>query len=208
MFGRTPSPRRRSASTPDRRRHDGSRRHRVRRRIAHRRHGDRQRHGGRRQAGHAGGQRAGAGRRPHRGDARRDQRHGQRPGRRAATTSSCSRRRASPATCRYRTLEMHVGAVIDGRLEHVQAEPGSASVVELKRAARNPLNGPVSPSSGSDLTGIRHVNSIIGASEPPRLREQQSNECNDRSEDAAQPADRRCPPRWSSPTRPRRRFAR
>lgn len=32
----------------------------------------------------------------------------------------------------YRTLEMHVGAVIQGRLVH--AEPGSASVVELKRA--------------------------------------------------------------------------
>ena len=31
----------------------------------------------------------------------------------------------------YRTLEMHVGAVIQGRLSH--NEPGSASVVELKR---------------------------------------------------------------------------
>ena len=33
----------------------------------------------------------------------------------------------------YRTLEMQQGAVVDGRLNH--AEPGSASVVELKRAA-------------------------------------------------------------------------
>ena len=33
----------------------------------------------------------------------------------------------------YRTLEMHLGAVVQGRLNH--AEPGSASVVELKRAA-------------------------------------------------------------------------
>lgn len=33
----------------------------------------------------------------------------------------------------YRTLEMHVGAVIDGRLAHAQSEPGSAAVVELKR---------------------------------------------------------------------------
>lgn len=33
----------------------------------------------------------------------------------------------------YRTLEMHVGAVVHGRLVH--AEPGSAAVVELKRAA-------------------------------------------------------------------------
>jgi cytoskeletal protein CcmA (bactofilin family) len=33
----------------------------------------------------------------------------------------------------YKTLEMHVGAVIQGRLNHAQAEPGSASVVELKR---------------------------------------------------------------------------
>ncbi|GMU71407.1 MAG: polymer-forming cytoskeletal protein [Burkholderiales bacterium] len=33
----------------------------------------------------------------------------------------------------YKTLEMHVGAVIQGRLNHGQAEPGSASVVELKR---------------------------------------------------------------------------
>jgi cytoskeletal protein CcmA (bactofilin family) len=31
----------------------------------------------------------------------------------------------------YKTLEMHVGAVIRGRLSH--AEPGAASVVELKR---------------------------------------------------------------------------
>jgi cytoskeletal protein CcmA (bactofilin family) len=32
----------------------------------------------------------------------------------------------------YRTLEMHLGAVVQGRLNHV--EPGTASVVELKRA--------------------------------------------------------------------------
>ena len=32
----------------------------------------------------------------------------------------------------YKTLEMHVGAVIQGRLIH--AEPGTASVVEIKRA--------------------------------------------------------------------------
>ena len=32
----------------------------------------------------------------------------------------------------YRTIEMHVGAVVQGRLSHT--EPGSASVVELKRA--------------------------------------------------------------------------
>ena len=31
----------------------------------------------------------------------------------------------------YRTLEMHVGAVIEGRLIHT--EPGTAAVVELKR---------------------------------------------------------------------------
>jgi cytoskeletal protein CcmA (bactofilin family) len=35
----------------------------------------------------------------------------------------------------YRTLEMHLGAVIQGRLNH--AEPGTASVVELKRAGGN-----------------------------------------------------------------------
>ncbi|MCC6379048.1 MAG: polymer-forming cytoskeletal protein [Burkholderiales bacterium] len=33
----------------------------------------------------------------------------------------------------YKTLEMHVGAVIQGRLNHGAAEPESASVVELKR---------------------------------------------------------------------------
>jgi cytoskeletal protein CcmA (bactofilin family) len=33
----------------------------------------------------------------------------------------------------YKTLEMQQGAVVDGRLE--RAEPGSASVVELKRVA-------------------------------------------------------------------------
>ena len=32
----------------------------------------------------------------------------------------------------YKTLEMHVGAVLRGKLNH--AEPGSGSVVELKRA--------------------------------------------------------------------------
>lgn len=32
----------------------------------------------------------------------------------------------------YKTLEMHVGAVVQGRLNH--AEPGTASVVEIKRA--------------------------------------------------------------------------
>jgi cytoskeletal protein CcmA (bactofilin family) len=34
----------------------------------------------------------------------------------------------------YRTLEMHVGAFVQGRLEPVEAAPGPASVVELKRA--------------------------------------------------------------------------
>jgi cytoskeletal protein CcmA (bactofilin family) len=33
----------------------------------------------------------------------------------------------------YRSLEMHVGAVVQGRLNHV--EPGTASVVEFKRIA-------------------------------------------------------------------------
>jgi len=33
----------------------------------------------------------------------------------------------------YRTLAMHVGAVIQGRLIHNDNEPGSAAVVELKR---------------------------------------------------------------------------
>src|SRR6266568_3002316 len=33
----------------------------------------------------------------------------------------------------YRTLEMHVGAIVEGKLIH--AEPESASVVELKRAS-------------------------------------------------------------------------
>jgi cytoskeletal protein CcmA (bactofilin family) len=32
----------------------------------------------------------------------------------------------------YKTLEMHVGAIVQGRLIH--AEPGTASVVEMKRA--------------------------------------------------------------------------
>ena len=35
----------------------------------------------------------------------------------------------------YRKLEMHMGAVIDGRLAHGADEPGTASVVELKRVA-------------------------------------------------------------------------
>jgi len=33
----------------------------------------------------------------------------------------------------YRTLEMQVGAVVEGRLDH--SEPGTAAVVELKRVA-------------------------------------------------------------------------
>jgi cytoskeletal protein CcmA (bactofilin family) len=35
----------------------------------------------------------------------------------------------------YRSLEMHVGAVVKGRLNH--AEPGTASVVEFKRIGGN-----------------------------------------------------------------------
>ena len=34
----------------------------------------------------------------------------------------------------YRTLEMHMGSVIHGALQHVPTEPASASVVKLKRA--------------------------------------------------------------------------
>jgi len=33
----------------------------------------------------------------------------------------------------YRTLEIHVGAFVQGRLDPVEGEPGTASVVELKR---------------------------------------------------------------------------
>lgn len=36
----------------------------------------------------------------------------------------------------YRTLEMHVGAVIQGRLDPGHAEPGTAAVVELKRSGK------------------------------------------------------------------------
>jgi cytoskeletal protein CcmA (bactofilin family) len=36
----------------------------------------------------------------------------------------------------YRTLEMHIGAVIQGRLDPGNAEPGSAAVVELKRGGK------------------------------------------------------------------------
>jgi cytoskeletal protein CcmA (bactofilin family) len=36
----------------------------------------------------------------------------------------------------YKTLEMHVGAVIQGRLDPGNAEPGSAAVVELKRGGK------------------------------------------------------------------------
>lgn len=43
----------------------------------------------------------------------------------------------------YRTIEMHVGAVVEGRLEHVQAgEPGTAAVVELKRGPDKPAQRP------------------------------------------------------------------
>jgi cytoskeletal protein CcmA (bactofilin family) len=37
----------------------------------------------------------------------------------------------------YKTLEMHIGAQLQGRLEPGQAEPGTAAVVELKRAGGN-----------------------------------------------------------------------
>lgn len=33
----------------------------------------------------------------------------------------------------YRTLEMHVGALVEGRLQPLGAEPAAAAVVELKR---------------------------------------------------------------------------
>jgi cytoskeletal protein CcmA (bactofilin family) len=35
----------------------------------------------------------------------------------------------------YRKLEMHMGAVIEGRLAHGESEPSGGSVVELKRVA-------------------------------------------------------------------------
>ena len=40
----------------------------------------------------------------------------------------------------YKTLEMHVGAVVQGRLNH--AEPGTAAVVELSRGRGSPLSIP------------------------------------------------------------------
>ena len=40
----------------------------------------------------------------------------------------------------YKTLEMHVGAVVQGRLNH--AEPGTAAVVELSRGRGSPLSMP------------------------------------------------------------------
>lgn len=42
----------------------------------------------------------------------------------------------------YRTVEMHIGAVVEGRLEPVQGEPGTAAVVELKRAGEKPAQRP------------------------------------------------------------------
>jgi cytoskeletal protein CcmA (bactofilin family) len=40
----------------------------------------------------------------------------------------------------YKTLEMQVGAVVDGRLLHIQGEP-RAEVVELKRIGGNTVSG-------------------------------------------------------------------
>ena len=49
----------------------------------------------------------------------------------------------------YRTLEMHLGAVIQGRLNHV--EPGTASVVELKRVSGDGWwEVPPGPNPGTD----------------------------------------------------------
>lgn len=42
----------------------------------------------------------------------------------------------------YRTVEMHIGAVVEGRLEHANGEPGTAAVVELKRAPEKPAQRP------------------------------------------------------------------
>jgi cytoskeletal protein CcmA (bactofilin family) len=42
----------------------------------------------------------------------------------------------------YRTIEMHIGAVVEGTLEHAHAEPGSAEVVELKRGGEKPAQRP------------------------------------------------------------------
>lgn len=42
----------------------------------------------------------------------------------------------------YGTVEMHRGAVIDGRLEHVLNEPGAGLVVELKRVGEKPAQRP------------------------------------------------------------------
>ena len=43
---------------------------------------------------------------------------------------------------RYRTLEMHVGAFVQGRLDPAEGEPGGASVVELKRTGSGRTGAP------------------------------------------------------------------
>jgi len=42
----------------------------------------------------------------------------------------------------YRTLEMHVGAFVQGRLEPAGGEPATGSVVELKRTGLGRTGGP------------------------------------------------------------------
>jgi cytoskeletal protein CcmA (bactofilin family) len=42
----------------------------------------------------------------------------------------------------YRSLEMHLGAFVQGRLDPFDAEPGTASVVELKRGALGRFGSP------------------------------------------------------------------
>jgi cytoskeletal protein CcmA (bactofilin family) len=42
----------------------------------------------------------------------------------------------------YRVLEMHVGAFVQGRLEPLDGEPGTGSVVELKRTGLGRVGAP------------------------------------------------------------------
>jgi cytoskeletal protein CcmA (bactofilin family) len=48
----------------------------------------------------------------------------------------------------YKTLEMHVGAVVQGRLNH--AEPGTAAVVELSRGRGSTPSTPAGHNPASD----------------------------------------------------------
>ena len=117
MFDKTRASRR-TDRQPDRRDHAHRGQRHLQRRPARRRHGARQRRGAARPARHAGGVSDARIDGEVAGRARRGERHHQRPGARAPRRSNSRPARRVKGDVYYKSIEIHQGAVVEGRLVH------------------------------------------------------------------------------------------